>query len=272
MSVGKILRKSLPFANVSASGIATASVTVGRTIEGFMLLMGGTTFSSANISLVRIKVNGKQCFEATGAQIDKIAKFQGLTYPATLLPIIFTEIAGRDWLDEMVGAWDTSAGVANITMEVTIAGATAPTLDSYVIESAPQAGGVGNVMTKVLRYPYSVAAGGLLSIPLPFGPVNGAVIKRIHIEYGVANNLTACTVKENGVVVHESVFGLMQAYNQFYRGVNQTNTYHIDFLIDENGKNAMDTRADRTLELLPTFAAADSGFVFVEYLDTLGNL
>lgn len=276
MSVGKLLRKGLPFANVTASGTATAQVMPGRTLEGIELSLGGTTFAYSHITLIRIKANGKTFYEATGVQADKINKFNGLLYAATLLPIMFVELMGRDLVDEMIGAFDTSNGIANITLEVTISGATAPTLDMYLIESAPQAGQVSPVMSKVLRYPFAVAAGGTISIPLPFGGVNGAVIKRLHVEHGVINNVSACTIKENGVVVHESIKAINDAHNTLFRSINQVAAtpywYSVDMMADENVKNAMDTRTDRSLELLPTFLAADSGFIVVEYLDTLGNL
>lgn len=271
MSVGKLVRQGLPFSNVVATGIASAQISPGRTIEGIQLMMGGT-FTYAMISLIRVRANGKTFFEGSGTEIDRINKFQGLNYPATVLPLMFTEVMGRDLVDQMMGAFDTSTGIANITIEVTIAGATSPTLSMFLIESAPQAESVSQVIKKLLRYPFSVSAGGQLNIQLPFGPVNGAVIQRIHIQHGVANNVTACVVKENGVVVHESTLASNTAFNQLYRSANQTNWYSVDMVADENVKNAMDTRTDRSLELVPTFGAADSGFVLVEYLDTLGNL
>ena len=276
MSVGKLLRKGLPFANVTSSGIATASIMPGRTLEGMELILGGTSFAYSHITLIRLKANGKTFWEGSGVQADKLNKFQGLTYAASTLPIMFVEILGRDLLDEMVGAFDTSNGIANITIEVTISGATAPTLEMYLIESAPQAAAVAPVMTKLLRYPFSISSAGQLPIVLPFGPINGAIIKRIHIEHATASNVTAVTVKENGVVVHESVKAVNDSHNTLYRATNQQSAtpywYSIDMIPDENLKNAMDTRTDRTLELIPTFGAAESGMVLVEYLDTLGNL
>lgn len=271
MSVGKLIRKGLSFANVVANSTATAQITPGRTLEGFYLLMGGT-FTSAHVTLLRMKVNGKAVIEATGAQLDKIAKFSGMNYPTTVLPVMFTEMTGRDFVDQMAGAFDTSKGIDSITVEVTIGAATSPTLECYLIESPPQAGAFSKLMHKVLRYPYSVSSGGQLPISLPFGPNNGAIIKRIHVEHGVANNVTALTLKENAVVVHESTKAINDAHNQFFRSVNQTNTYSVDMMPDENVRNCMDTRSDRSLELLVTFAAADTGMVIVEYLDQLGNL
>lgn len=278
MAVGKLIRKGLPFANVVANQTATLQISPGRTLEGIELYVAGTGLTLATIGLIRLKANGKTFLEATGTQLDKLARFQGITYPAAsatvvFLPIMFTEIFGRDAVDEMVGAFDTSQGIVNITAEMTLGAATTITAcDAYLLESAPQASQIAPVMTKLLRYPYAVSAGGQLSIPIPFGPVSGAIIKRIHIEQNVASNVTAVTIKENGVVVHETVKAVNDSHNQLFRAANQTNWYSIDFMMDENLKNCMDTRQDRTLELLPTLAAADSGYVLVEYLDTLGNL
>jgi hypothetical protein len=187
---------------------------------------------------------------------------------------MFTEVFGRDLVDQMLGAFDTSSGIQNITVEVTIGAATTPTLEMYLIESAPQVKSVSNLLKKILRYPFNTgAAGGQIAVQLPFGPVNGAIIQRIHVEHTVASNVLAMTIKENGVVVHESVKAVNEAHNQVFRSTNQTNMYTVDLICDENLKNAMDTRTDRSLELLPTFgAAADSGFIVVEYLDVLGNL
>lgn len=272
MSVGKIIRRGLSFSNVVASGIATAQIPHGRTIEGLHLVLGGTTFNYSHITLIRLRANGKVFWECTGSQADRLAKYQGLNYPVALLPIHFTELRGRDLVDQMLGAFDTSSGIANLTIEVTITGATAPTLEYYLLESGPQAEQVSAVMSKVLRYPWSMASAGRLPVALPFGPVSGSVIRRIHVEHGVANNVQAVEVKENGVVVHESLRAVNEGHNQAYFKVNQANVYTVDFMPDWNVKNAMDTRTDRTLELLLTLGAADSGTVLVEYLDTLGNL
>jgi hypothetical protein len=274
MSVGKMFRPGLPFSPLAAggNGVTTVTITPGRTIEGLCLGLGGTTFTYAMLTDIKVKANAKTIFNATGSQIDKINKFRGMAYPATFLPIMFTEFFGRDYVDQMAGAFDTSQGVESLTMEVTYAGATAPTLKLMLLESPPQAAGYSPVMAKVLRYPWSVGTGGQLPIQLPFGEKNGAVIKRIHIEHGVASNVTGVVVKENSIVVHDSLKLDNDSLNQLNGLTNQTTTYSIDFMADRNIKNCMDTRKDKSLELIPTFAAADSGFAIVEYLDVLGNL
>jgi hypothetical protein len=74
------------------------------------------------------------------------------------------------------------------------------------------------------------------------------------------------------LTVHESVAAL----NSFLQGemgrVPQTNWYTLDFLVDGNQANAWDTRDARSIEVIPTFSGAESGYVLAEYYDTLGNL
>jgi len=287
MSVGKLSRLSLPFSNVTQAGTATANITPGRTIEGLRLSIGGNIqsatawdiTSATHTPLIRVKANGKTILEGTGAQLAAIAKFKGHPTSTTELYLDFTEsFKGRDFLDEMVGAWDTSLGVANITVEVQIGGSGGSftgTLALYTVESAPQSvQGLpfAGMMAKILRYPYSVAAGGDMSIPLPFGKVNGAIIKRIHIMEGTAGRVTKVTLKQDGVVIADLPDAQNDAQNAFFRNTNQTGVFSVDLIPDGNIKNALDSRDANSLELIPTFGAADNGYVLVEYLDKLGNL
>ncbi|MRR51290.1 MAG: hypothetical protein EG825_10305 [Rhodocyclaceae bacterium] len=275
MSVGKLRRYTLPFANVVASGWATTNLNIGRTLETLNLKLGGTSLTKAMLSTIRIKANGKAIFEATGSQCDKLNQYRGEAADAAFLDIQFADRTGLTEADRMVGALDTTAGIMSLSAEIQIAGATAPTLVGITTESSPQGTNknlipASGVLSKVLRYPFSVATGGQLSIPLPFGGVNGAMIKRIHVEH--TGNMTGATVKQDSFVVHESVKAENEYEQKRWGRVPQTNLYTLDFVLDGNFAKAMDTRDARTFEVLPTFSAADNGFVIVEYLDALGNL
>lgn len=275
MSVGKLQRYGLPFANVVAAGTATNNVTPGRTLEMLQLKLGGT-FTKAMITLFKLKANGRTLIEATGTELDKINAYRGIATNVAFLDIPFFDETMFSTLDRAVTSFDTSMGVANITTEVTIAGATSPTLTPIVVESssqkdqagqsAPYAGLVG----KVLRYPFSIANGGTLPITVPFGAQSGALIKRLHVFHG--GNMTGATVKQDGMVVHESL-AAENANMQVRSGRSpQSNVYTIDFVTDGNIRNALDTRDAKSLEWLLSFSAADNGTVLVEYLDSLGNL
>ncbi len=276
MSVGKLIRYGLPFSNVVASGTATNQVTPGRTVENLRLKLGGTSFTKAMISGIKIKANGKVIVEGTGSDIDKINAYRGHAADAAFLDLFFADYQLNNELDRMVGAFDTSVGISNITSEITIAGATAPTLSPILIESAAQKASTGEaapfapLISKLLRYPFNIATGGRLPVNVPFGPQSGSIIKRLHVFHG--GNMTGATVKEDGLVVHESVKAENEYEQKRFGRVPQANVYTLDFVADGDIRKALDTRNARSLEWLFDFSAADSGTVYVEYLDPLGNL
>lgn len=276
MAIGKLTRKGLPYSNVVATGTATNQITPGRTLNNLQLKLGGTSLTKAMLSLIKIKANGRTIFECTGTQADKLNAYRGQTTNAAYLDLPFSERAGLTEFDRQVGAFDTSKGIVSLTSEVTIAGATAPTLEMILTEQAPQVDQKGDsapfsgVIAKVLRYPFAMAVGGKLPVNLPFGPDTGAIIKRIHFEH--TGNMTGVEIKQDGLPIHES----LKAENEYEQArwgrVPQANMYTVDFMVDGNINKALDTRSVRMLEVLPTFSAADSGFVIVEYLDKLDNL
>lgn len=276
MSVGKIQRYGLPFSNVVPTGTATNQVTPGRTVEVLRYRLGGTTFTKAMIPSLKLKANGKVIIEGSGAQLDAINAYRGEATNAAFLDVQFADYAMLSELDRMVGAFDTSLGIGNITAEVQIAGATAPTLLPILVESAQQKDRAGNaapfapLISKILSYPFNVATGGKLPVNLPFGPQSGSIIKRMHFFH--SGTMTGIEVKEDGLVVHESVAAENQFDQQKAGRVPQANCYTVDFVLDGNIKKALDTRTARSLEVLPSFSAAGSGTVLVEYLDPLGNL
>lgn len=276
MSVGKLTRKALPFSNVVATGDATSQITVGKTINNYQLQLGGTSLTKAMITMFRIKANAKTIYEGTGSQIDAINKYRGLTADAAFLDVAFEDLTGLDILDRTVGCLDTTSGIASLVTEVSISGATAPTLNALIYETAPQKDTAGNaspysgLIAKQLRYPFSVAAGGQLPLNFPFGPKNGAIIKRVHVFH--TGNMTGALVKEDGLTIHETTAAQNVYELTRMKKVPQTNVYHIDFVPDGDMRKAFDTRNAQSVEWLFTFSAADNGYVVIEYLDSLGNL
>ncbi|HZX32662.1 MAG TPA: major capsid protein P2 [Rhodocyclaceae bacterium] len=273
MSVGKLIRNGNSFANVVATGWATATITPGRTVEGIMLELGGTSFTKAMITTVRLKADGKVYYEASGTQIDKRNAYLGHTADAAFLPILFTEHFGRERQDQMVGAFDTSKGIKGLTVEVQITGATAPTLTLQTIESASQwdAGKeYAGLMHKTLRYPWSRSVGGDQLVDLPFGTQNGALIKRIFVEH--TGNVTGITMKQNAMPIYEGTKVELEYMQKLHGKVPQTNFLAVDYAQDGNLANILNARDPQPLELRLSMSAADSGYVVVEYLDVLGNL
>lgn len=276
MSVGRLTRYGLPYSNVVATGIATNNITPGRTVETLRLKLGGTSLTKAMITQFKLKANGKVIVDGTAVELDKLNAYRGETSDASFLDVQFSDYKMLTELDRQVGAFDTTQGILSLTTEITTSGATAPTITPILIESAQQRDASGAVapfaglISKVLKYPYNIATGGRLPITVPFGPQNGSIIKRLHVFHG--GNMTGATVKQDGIVVHESVRLENEFDQKKYGRVPQTNVYTIDFTVDGNVKKALDTRDARSLEWIFDFSAADSGNVIVEYLDPLGNL
>jgi len=275
MPIGKIVRNSLPFSNVVATGQATNQITIGKTLNNMQLNLGGTALTKANINMFRLQANGKTIFEGSGTQIDLINKYRGITGADNFLDIAFEDLTGLDQLDRMIGALDTSFGISNLSTAVDIAGATAPMLSAQLHEAAPQRTADGGfapfsgLIAKQLRYGFSVSASGELPLNFPFGKT-GAIIKRVHVFHG--GHVIGALVKEDGRVIHESTLAKNE-YEQIRHGrVPQVGVYTIDFVLDGNVRNAFDTRSAQSVEWIFTTDAADSGYVVIEYLDTLGNL
>lgn len=275
MSVGKLTRYGLPYANVVASGVATNQITPGRVLENLKLKLGGTSLTKAMITDVKIKANGKTIIQGSGTQLEKINAYRGETTNAAYLDIAFADYGLNNEFDRMVSAFDTSVGIASITSEVTISGATAPSLTPILTESAAQkdkngaAAPFAPLLTKILQYPFNISTGGRLPVTVPFGPQNGAIIKRLHV---FNTNMTGATVKQDGMVVHESLLAEIQQEQTRLGRVPQSGMYTIDFVVDGDVKKALDTRDAKSLEWLFDFSAADSGYILVEYIDILGNL
>lgn len=288
---GKIIRQGLPFSNVVANGIATATITPGNTMELIRLRLGGTTFNNSHVKRIKIKANGKTIHETTGEILKTINSYRGNgdlmvetmvgstvadEILSKFLDIYFADYSQNNELDRMVGAFDTSVGIAQISAEVTIEGATAPELKMVLIESAQQKDKSGAMapyaplMSKILHYPVNPTTGGRVPVNLPFGPGNGSIIKRVHVFHD--GSMTGAKVKVDGLEIFEQD-NLENWYEQTRHGrIPQEGHFCIDFCVDGAIAKALDTRTARSIEWLFDFNGASPIDVYVEYLDPLGNM
>lgn len=263
-----LLVKNLPFVNVAASGVASCSLPVGMSYNRIILALGGGAFTKAMITNIKVRVNGKVVFENTGSRLDLINQYRGLAASANYLTLDFTEPRAKDMAEEYLGNINTAQGVSSLTMEVTIAGATTPTLDSYAELGPPAPLGV---IAKQILFTNSFAGSGKFPFKLIDVANRGAIIKRVHFAHG--GNLTQLEVKKNGIVIFDNI---PAAVNTFYLGeyqkTTQTNLYSFDPCCDNNYSNAIKTQDMVSMEFNPTFSAADTVTAVLEVLDTLGNM
>lgn len=263
-----LLIKNLPFTNVVANGVATVSLPIGMSYNKIILALGGTSFTKSMITDFKVRVNGKVIMQGTGSRLDLIQQYRGLTTNAGFLTLDFTEPYAKLMSEQYIGNINTAQGVSSLTVEVTIAGATAPTLDSYAELGPPQPLGV---LAKHLPFTNSYGGAGKFAFKLIDLANRGAVIKRVHFAHG--GNMTALEVKKNGIVIHDNIITSVLGYYQAdYKKVQQTNLYTFDPCADNNYTNAVKTADMVSMEFNPTFSAADTVTAVIETLDLLGNM
>lgn len=263
-----LLIKNLPFANVVASGVASVSLPIGMSYNRIILALGGTAFTKAMITDIKAKLNGKVVYQNTGSRLDLINTYRKRAVSAAYLVLDFTEPDAKDMAEEFIGNLNTAQGVSSLTLEVTISGATAPTLDSYSELGPPAA--LAAIAKQLL---FTTSFGGAGKFPMKLIDIanRGAIIKRVHFAH--LGNVTALEVKKNGVVIFDNI---PTAVNTFYQAdyskVAQANLYTYDPCLDNNYSNAIRTQDATSLEFNLTVSAADTVTAVLEAVDLLGNM
>jgi hypothetical protein len=263
-----LLVKNLPFNNVAANGLATVSLPIGMSYNKIILALGGGAFTKSMITNIKVKVNGKTVWENTGSRLDLQNTYRALGVSASYLVIDFTEPNAKIMAEQYLGNINTAKGVSSVTLEVTIAGATTPTLDSYAELGPPAPLGL---ISKQILFTTSNSGAGKFPFKLIDITNRGGIIKRIHFQHG--GNLTLLEVKKNGVVIHDNIPTAVNTFWQLdYKKVAQSNLYTYDPCADNNYANGVKTMDMVSLEFNPTYSATDTVTAVVEMLDTLGNM
>ncbi len=199
-----------PAQNVVASGVAIIDMNkfLGTVLEKITLTLGGTTFTKSMITLLQLKANGKVIFETDGSKLDASNLYNGGVTDATVLKIDFMDRKAVTVNARQAGAIDLSigSGITSLRLEVTISGATAPTLVGFADVSPPTAdpaeAGIRGLMVRRHRISYVAPAAGTFALPIPhLDPAGGgSAYRRI---YFYSANMTALKTMREGVVEHE---------------------------------------------------------------------
>lgn len=199
-----------PFQNVTAAGVAICDMSkfLGTVLEKITLTLGGTAFTRSMITYACIKANGKIIWESDGSKLDLSNAYSSGQSDALVLKIDFMDRRAVTVNARQVGAFDLSAGsgVASLRMEVTIAGATAPTLVGFADVSPPTADPAEALIRGLLarrhRATVVIGAAGTFALPVPhLDPAGGGSnFRRIYIY--AANCIGIKTVRA-GVTEHE---------------------------------------------------------------------
>jgi len=198
-----------PFQNVVNSGVAIGDLNklLGSVLEKITLTLGGT-FTKSMITKIEFKANGKVIYETDGAKLDATNLYNGGASDATILKIDFMDRKAITANARQAGAIDLSigSGINSFRLEVTIAGATTPTLVGFADVSPPTAdpneAGIRALILRRHRATYVVAAAGTYAIPVPHLEPSGGGSNYRRINFYCAAMTGFKTMRE-GVVEHE---------------------------------------------------------------------
>ena len=265
-----------PFQNVANTGVAIGDLNkfLGTVLEKITLVLGGT-FTRAMITKIELKANGKVIFETDGTKLEASNVYGGATTDVTILKLDFMDRKAITVNARQAGAIDLSvgSGITQLRMEVTISGATSPTLAGFADVSPPTAdpaeAGIRGLLVRRHRATYVVGAAGTFALPIPhLDPAGGGSnYRRIYI---YAANCTAIKTMREGVTEHE----LTKAQNEAAQKDNfkspQANLIVFDPVQDgQLSGRTWDTRpvsGVRSAQFYATFSAGETITIETEEL------
>jgi hypothetical protein len=265
-----------PFQNVVNSGVAIADMNkfLGSVLEKITLTLGGTLTKSM-ITKIELKLNGKVVYETDGAKLDASNLYLGAAADATILKIDFMDRKAITVNARQAGAIDLSAGsgITSVRLEVTIAGATTPTLVGFCDVSPPSAdpseAGIRGLILRRHRATFVVGAAGTFALPIPhLDPAGGGSNFRRLMIY--AANMTALKTAREGITEHELTKLQNEAAQKDNFRVPQANLVVFDPVQDgQLSGRTWDTRpvaGVRSAQFYATFSAGETITIETEEL------
>jgi len=186
-----------------------------NTLEYISLILGGTTFTKAMITSLQIRLGQKPIWNLgfgntnAGTDVQAINTYESsVVGTATLLTLRFANPYARTPKQQYLGACDMgTVGVNNMTLLVTITGATAPTLVAYAEVAPPKTlDAASNLLFRaILETPLAIpGAGTFVPFLINYGQAGGALLRRL--VFATANsNLTAVEIKRDGLDIFEQL-------------------------------------------------------------------
>lgn len=198
-----------PFQNVVAAGVAICDMNklLGTVLEKLTLTLGGT-FTRAMITKIELKANGKVIFETDGAKLEASNVYNGGTTDVTIIKMDFMDRRAVTANARQAGTFDLSAasGIASLRLEVTIAGATAPTLIGFADVSPPTEDraeqGIRFLISRRHRSTQVIGGAGTFALSVPhLDPAGGGSNYRRIFIYSA--NCTGFKTVREGIAEHE---------------------------------------------------------------------
>lgn len=275
-----------PFSNVAASSKATATwrPPAPLSLFGFVLELGGTTLTEANIDAITLKAGGKTLVPAiSGATHRDIIEYEGIVYDSAYIPVLFGDPTARTMRGKHIGNFDHTIYQNNMTIEVDIgAGAVAPTLAAHAIvmppkllmglNYTPQEAALHRAFVETVLQ--ASAAVNAKAFDIGLGSEAGALLKRLMFFQG-SGNMTELSIKKQGLDIFEEIPSALNSYLQddLFTRVPQANLYVYDSVIDGDYSEVKTTIRDNgqpfNYQVRVTTSGADT---ITTYADVLTRL
>lgn len=241
-----------PFNNVGANSLAVTKYRPPSqsSLFGIVLVLGGTTFNESHVNSVRVKApGGKDLFTTSlsGARARDLWEYEGGTWPTArnYFPVMFGDPFALTKAGRHVGNFDHTVYPGDLTIEVDIGAAAAPTLEAFALVDPPKAlMGLGFEDGEVLRHralietvltPAAAVTNQAQSIGI--GSAAGALLRRIAFFHA---NLTRVRVKKEGLVVYEEVPAALNDFiaQDVFARLPQAGLYVYDRIVDGSQREA----------------------------------
>lgn len=256
--------KKLPsFTNVAVAATATLDLPLGLTYDRIVLIQGGTTFTRAQMGNITLEANGKpiQYFK-DGVRLEAVNMYYNRANTVNYNSIWLNR---REFVDlqQRRACGLGTADLQTLQLKVDIlAGASAPTLQAYAIQSPQQPMGL---ICKVKEFSFNGLAGVWEIDNIPKGPR----IMALHIN---KTDLTNIEVELDSRRITDATKALLDALAKEAGRVPQANYSVVDYCLDEDIYQALATANTRDLRVRPTTTTGGATPVLVEYLDGFAGI
>ena len=266
-----------PFENVVASQTAVMPrLPRGNMYDAIAFVLGGGN-TQANMSAIRLLINGKIAWNITGTHLDTLNNFDKLKDTATGLMLWFADPTAEGGQSaQQIGSLDTSKGVEEMQIEVDLGAGIAPTLKAFYLASPPSPKGdrFAAAFKSVLKTVHAPGAAGQFNLPLALGSRAGSFLRRASLFHA---NITSLMVKRDGVNVLDDLTIAEIAYiNEQIKRTAQAGMVVFDPISEGNIEDMVPTlRSDGTpanFEFLPTLSAADTVTGYSEIITTIDRI
>ena len=272
-----------PFDNVVATGKATTKYRPEgpSSLFGFLLKLGGTTFAKTHMSSIKIKAASKELVPGiTGSRLVDLVEYEGMIDDSAYVPILFGDPTARTARGQHIGNFDHTVYPGDITIEVDISGATAPTLEALALVAPPKgAMGLGytqgeielhRAMIETVLTPSAAVTRKAFNIGL--GSEAGALLKKLAFFHA---NITQVSVKKSGIDIYEDIANADASYIQddLFARVPQSGLVVWDAIVDGNYSEAKTTiKADGTPFSYNVRLSTSASDTITAYADVLTKL